>query len=385
MGLDLMVERNTSDQEEREEEEEEKAAKNRYTKGVKHLLETGISSVPKTYILPPQDRPRVADKDLEHGSNFRLPVIDMARLRSSSAADRIQALEAVDKACKEYGFFQVVNHGMNEEGMRKMMAAGRRFFEQGFEERKKWMTSDIRGKVRYGTSFNEINDTVLCWRDFLKLNCQPLQEMLPLCPSSPKDLRDEVVSYVEEIQVLFLEIMAVVLEALGVRKEESLMEEFEEGSHMLIVNYFPPCPNPDLTLGMPPHSDYGFLTLLLQDDIAGLQVYHRDRWFTIDPLFNSIVVNIGDHLEIFSNGRYKSVLHRVLVNSTKPRMSIASLHSLPFSSTVRPAAALIDDAGRGRLYKDTDFAAFLNYISSHDANRKSFLETRKLTPNGQRG
>lgn len=110
--------------------------------------------------------------------------------------------------------------------------------------------------------------------------------------------REEVVSYVKEIQVLFLEMMRVVMEALGLRKEETLMEEFQEGSHILIVNYFPPCPNPDLTLGMPPHSDYGFLTLLLQDDIAGLQVYHHGRWLTVDPLFDSILVNVGDHLEV---------------------------------------------------------------------------------------
>ncbi|CAN6461409.1 unnamed protein product [Victoria cruziana] len=143
------------------------------------------------------------------------------------------------------------------------------------------------------------------------------------------------------------------------------------------MNYYPSCPEPELTLGMPPHSDYGFLTLLLQDGVAGLQVQHQGRWVNVKPFKGSFVVNIGDHLEIFSNGKYKSVLHRVVVNSSMSRISTASLHSLPFSSTVRPAPELVDEQ-HPRMYKDTDFSTFLNYLNSCESKSKNFLESRRL-------
>ncbi|KAI3910650.1 hypothetical protein MKW92_025305, partial [Papaver armeniacum] len=81
---------------------------------------------------------------------------------------------------------------------------------------------------------------------------------------------------------------------------------------------------------------------------------------------------------IFSNGRYKSVLHRVFVNSLRDRISVASLHSLPLDSMIRPSPKLIDEENP-KLYKDTDFKSFLEYISSCEPKMKNFLESRKLT------
>lgn len=81
--------------------------------------------------------------------------------------------------------------------------------------------------------------------------------------------------------------------------------------------------------------------------------------------------------QIFSNGKYKSVVHRVLVNSCESRISVASLHTLPINSTIRPSPKLISEENPKR-YMDTDFATFLNYISSCEPKSKNFLESRKL-------
>ncbi|CAK7343276.1 unnamed protein product [Dovyalis caffra] len=166
-------------------------------------------------------------------------------------------------------------------------------------------------------------------------------------------------------------------EKSGGKSDDEIMKDLKDGSQLMVVNCYPPCPEPDLTLGIPPHSDYGFLTLLLQDEVKGLQIQHKENWVTVEPIANSFVVNVGDHLEIFSNGRYKSVLHRVLVNSAKARTSVASLHSLPFKCMIRPCPKLIDEANP-RRYKDTDFATFLEYISSCEPVMKNFLESRRL-------
>ncbi|KAF2289829.1 hypothetical protein GH714_038846 [Hevea brasiliensis] len=97
----------------------------------------------------------------------------------------------------------------------------------------------------------------------------------------------------------------------------------------------------------------------------------------VESIPNAFVVNVGDHLEIFSNGKYESVLHRVKVNSTKSRISVASLHTLPFKCMVRPWSKLID-AANPRRYKDTNFVTFLDYISTRDPKNKEFLDSRKL-------
>ncbi|WOK92784.1 protein DMR6-LIKE OXYGENASE 2 [Canna indica] len=345
-------------------------------KGVRHLCDSGIRKVPSKYILPLPDRPDQLPSLPSRKPNLQLPVIDVGQLLSP--ADHARVLRTVDKACREYGFFQVVNHSIDGEVIRRMIDVGKRFFELPFEERARYMATDMSSAVRYGTSFNQTKDRVFCWRDFLKLSCHPLDALLPQWPSSPMDFREEAASYSKNIKSLFMVVAAAVLEAVGA-KTSSVVEELENGSQLLVLNCYPACPEPDLTLGMPPHSDYGFLTFVLQDEVEGLQVLHRDEWITVEPIPNSFVVNVGDHLEILSNGRYKSVLHRVLVNSSKSRMSVASLLSLPFDSVVRPSPELVNDDVNPRLYKDTKFADFLDYLASFDPKHKSFLESRKLT------
>ncbi|KAA8516616.1 hypothetical protein F0562_016878 [Nyssa sinensis] len=366
---------------------EENAQESQYQKGVKHLCENGIAKVPNKYILPVSERPNSFVNGESNASeiNLKLPVIDFAELQGSN---RSQVLKSLANACEHYGFFQLVNHSIPRDVIIRMMEVSGRFFELSFEEREKYMSADMWAPVRYGTSFNQTKDGVFCWRDFLKLLCHPLSDVLARWPSSPVDFRKFAVAYAKETKCLYLMLMEAILESLGLattknktredEEEDDILEEFQDGSQLMFVNFYPSCPEPDLTLGMPPHSDYGFLTLLLQDEVKGLQIQFQEKWVTIEPIPNSFLVNVGDHLEIFSNGRYKSVLHRVVVNSTKSRISVASLHSLPLKTMICPSPKLINEANP-RRYKDTDFATFLEYAASREPKKKNFLESRKLT------
>ncbi|KDP45064.1 hypothetical protein JCGZ_01564 [Jatropha curcas] len=348
-----------------------------YHKGVKHLCEKGITQVPTKYILPILDRPISRNKE-DGFPKLKLPILDFAQL---NGPNRVQVLNSLSKACEEYGFFQLINHGISREAIGNMVQMGRKFFELSFEERSKYMSKDMQSPARCGTSFNQNKDRVFCWRDFLKLNCHPLSETLPFWPSSPSGLREAAVNYSKQTKSLYLMLVEAVIESLGLMetdKNGNSLKEFKEGSQIMVVNCYPSCPEPELTVGMPPHSDYGFLTLLLQDELVkGLQIHHHGKWVNVEPIPNSFVVNVGDHLEIFSNGRYKSVVHRVLVNPSKSRISIASLHSLPFSSTIRPSPKLINE-DNPRRYKDTDFASFMEYITSCEHKSKNFLDSRKI-------
>lgn len=125
--------------------------------------------------------------------------------------------------------------------------------------------------------------------------------------------------------MLFAEVVEAILESLGLEEEAAknktgeqkddddddmiIKQLLEDGSQIMVVNYYPQCPNPDLTLGIPPHSDYGFLTLLLQDDVPGLQIHHRGDWVNVEPIPGAFVINVGDHLEVYS---YMLFMHFVI-------------------------------------------------------------------------
>ncbi|KAL9235922.1 hypothetical protein vseg_010644 [Gypsophila vaccaria] len=353
----------------------------KYQKGVKHLHENGIKEVPRKYILRVPDRPNTEKEAHPDRMNIRLPVLDFAELQGPN---RSQVLNALRDACEQYGFFQVVNHGIPNNIVNNMISLCKSFFELPFEERAKYMSQDMRAPARYGTSFNQKKDGVFCWRDFLKVVCHPLPNGHCHWPTSPGDLREQATAYSKETRNLFLTLMEAILESLGLKEKETnvnqendVLQELKDGSQIMVANCYPPCPQPDLTLGMPPHSDYGFLTLLYQDEVKGLQIQYQGKWLTVEPIPNAFVVNIGDHLEIFSNGRYKSVLHRVLVNSERTRVTLASLHSLSFEHKIQPSPKLIDE-NNPRRYKETSFAKFLEYISSCEPKEKEFLESIRL-------
>uniref|UniRef100_A0A0V0HK29 Fe2OG dioxygenase domain-containing protein n=1 Tax=Solanum chacoense TaxID=4108 RepID=A0A0V0HK29_SOLCH len=120
-------------------------------------------------------------------------------------------------------------------------------------------------------------------------------------------------------------------------------EDIAKGSQVIAVNCYPACPEPDLALGLPPHTDYSLLSIILQNH-QGLQIMDRDeKWHSVPVIEGSLIVLVGDHMEVLSNGRYKGVVHRATVNSEKKRISIASLHSLALGKKVRPAPELVDE------------------------------------------
>ena len=118
--------------------------------------------------------------------------------------------------------------------------------------------------------------------------------------------RQAVINYSKNTKFLYLMLTEAILESLGlvditnIEKEyDDELREFKDGSQLIVVNCYPACPEPELTLGLPPHTDYGLLTLLFQNEVQGLQIQHEGRWVTVQPLPDSLVVNVGDHLEVW--------------------------------------------------------------------------------------
>uniref|UniRef100_A0A6N2LYI7 Fe2OG dioxygenase domain-containing protein n=1 Tax=Salix viminalis TaxID=40686 RepID=A0A6N2LYI7_SALVM len=153
--------------------------------------------------------------------------------------------------------------------------------------------------------------------------------------------------------------------------------DLERGKQIFIIT----CPQPELAMGMPPHSDHGLLTLLIQNGIGGLQIQHKGKWVNVGTHSNSFLVNTGDHLEIFSNGRYKSVLHRATVNSKGTRMSIAMAHGPSLDSVVSPAPELLvsSEGDEPAAYIGMKYEDYLELQQSNKLDGKSCLDRVRIS------
>ncbi|CAK9139042.1 unnamed protein product [Ilex paraguariensis] len=175
-----------------------------------------------------------------------------------------------------------------------------------------------------------------------------------------------------QVRELGFRLQELIAESLGLDRDSIKNVLGDQGQHMA-VNYYPPCPEPELTYGLPGHTDPNALTILLQDQqVSGLQVFKDDKWLNIKPHPDAFVINIGDQLQnvmmearvfnlciedALSNGKYKSVLHRAVVNADKPRMSVASFLCPCNEAIIRAPNELTND-GSSAIYRSFTYAEY---------------------------
>ncbi|XP_059656353.1 protein DOWNY MILDEW RESISTANCE 6-like [Cornus florida] len=332
------------------------------------VISTGIrySSLPESYIRPESERPKLSEvSDCEN-----VPIIDLG------CGDRDLIVQQIGDACQQYGFFQVINHGVSKESIKKMQSVANEFFCLPVEEKMKLYSEDPSKTVRLSTSFNVKKEKVHNWRDFLRLHCYPLDKYMPEWPSNPSSFKDIVRNYCTEVRELGFRLQEAISESLGLDKDYIKNVLGEQGQHMA-VNYYPPCPEPELTYGLPGHTDPNALTILLQDlQVAGLQVLKDGKWVAVNPHPDAFVINIGDQLQALSNGRYKSVWHRAIVNADQPRLSVASF-LCPFDDAlICPPEALTED-GTGALYRSFTYTEYYKKFWSRNLDQEHCLELFK--------
>lgn len=190
--------------------------------------------------------------------------------------------------------------------------------------------------------------------------------------------RETMGEYCREVMKLNLEVTSAITESLGIGPTY-LTKKMENGMQVVTVNGYPPCPKPEMALGLPPHSDYSCFTIVLQS-FPGLEILHAEdgKWKLVPQLESALQVHIGDHSEVLSNGLYKSVVHRATLNSERTRISIASLHSLGIDEKMGTAKELVSQEQPQR-YRESSFRDFLNFLSANDiAEGKSFINSLKL-------
>ncbi|WP_165225649.1 isopenicillin N synthase family dioxygenase [Aquisphaera insulae] len=284
----------------------------------------------------------------------RIPIIDAAGLSRDRSAREAVARE-LDAACRECGFFYVVGHGVDEGLQGRLRDLSRAFFGLETSEKmrirmalggKAW-----RGYFRVGdelTSGKPDQKEGLYFGEELPAEDPRVLAGTPLhgpnlFPERPAGLRDAVLDYMAAMTDLGHRLMAGL--ALGLGLDEAYFADHGTREPLTLFRIFnyPPSADPSLW-GVGEHTDYGLLTILLQDDAGGLEVKSRSSWISAPPLPGSFVCNIGDMLDRMTGGVYRSTPHRVRNPAPRDRMSFPFFFDPSFSAPVRP----IEIPGRDR-------------------------------------
>ncbi|CAL5046345.1 unnamed protein product [Urochloa decumbens] len=309
-----------------------------------------------------------------------VPVIDLGRLcqpATTASGEGSAAAEAarLRSALQSWGHqprHRGVSHGRRDE-------ASREFFRQPLEEKQKH-TNLVDGRhfqlEGYGNDRVASDDQVLDWCDRLYLKVEPQEERnLALWPTCLRDVLHEFTEKCTRVKDRLLPEMAKLLEL----DDYYFVNQFgDKADTHARFNYYPPCPRPDLAFGLKPHSDATFISLLMVDSsVGGLQVLRDGAWYDVPARPHTLLINLGDQMEIMSNGIFKSPVHRVVTNAEKERLSVVLFYSVDPEREIQPAGKLIDE-NHPPLYKKVKVKEYVAGLYEHFSQGKMVIETAKI-------
>lgn len=283
-------------------------------------------------------------------------VIDIGPLRDGSAP--LVVAREIALACRECGFFYVVNHGIDEQLQHQLEAESRRFFSRSRADKmairmerggKAWrgyfpigqeLTSgkpDLKEGLYFGSERGDEDPMV---KQGLPLHGRNL------FPADMPEFRQAVLDYITAMTGLGHTLMRGIALSLGL-EESYFADRYTRDPLVLfrIFNYPPDSSRSDAEpqWGVGEHTDYGLLTILKQDEAGGLEVKSRTGWVPAPPIRGSFVCNLGDMLDRMTGGRYRSTPHRVRNVARRDRLSFPFFFDPNFNAEVKPIEH-VDDA-----------------------------------------
>ncbi len=307
-----------------------------------------------------------------------IPVIDISSALNSDDIESVA--NAIHQAATSYGFFYISNHGIPQELLDQAFAVSRDFFELHSDHKRSvavdtqqrgWMaqgmsrlagaaTHDLKEVFFWGAETDANDPDVLAGKPLVAVNQWPSDAF-------PR-LKEELLPYYHTVCDVARRVMAAIAVSLD-QPPEFFDAYYEKPLARGQLVYYPPSTKADEAehrFGVAPHTDFGVLTLLLQDNSGGLQVQSTSgEWIEAPPIPGTLVCNIGDLLARWSNNRFASTVHRVINRSANARYSIPVFFD-PHPDTIVDPTAL----GVSRSKCKYDPVTVGQHISSR--NKKSF-------------
>ncbi|XP_057826778.2 leucoanthocyanidin dioxygenase-like [Cryptomeria japonica] len=330
---------------------------------VQTLAESGVKTVPLQYVR--------ADLEASKPHDTQVPVIDWHALGAPHLQE--ETIAAISTAAQNWGFFQIVNHGIPHSLISRVQAVAKAFFYLPLEEKELYKNEQAGSPIGYGSKLGYSPDAKLDWGDYYyNAALPPDKRDMSKWPNQPSDFTEVMDEYSREIWKLWEVLMQALSRGLGL-EDENALNEAVGGDRKEIhfrLNYYPPCPQPELVLGLSPHSDPNVVTFLLHDKTPGLQIRKDGKWVDVQSVPDALIVNIADALEVVSNGKYKSIEHRSLVHKDRARMSWAFFCSPPPDEVIISPIKELIDKDNPPIYEGSSWKEYLQKFFSKGLHGK---------------
>ncbi|KAK7308572.1 hypothetical protein VNO77_42191 [Canavalia gladiata] len=324
-----------------------------------------MGEIDPAFIQTPEHRPKLSIIEDEG-----IPVIDLSPLFDTSNKEPFENLvKQIGNACKEWGFFQVTNHGHPIEIRQKLEAAARKFFAQSKEEKDKVRRDAVKVMGYYDSEhtknikdWKEVFDYTVEEPTIMPASIDPHDKELihwyNQWPEYPPEFREAFQDYSQHMENLALKLMELIALSLGLSPKR-FHGFFKDQTSWIRLNYYPPCPSPDLVLGCGRHKDTGALTVLAQDNVSGLEVRRKSdaEWIRVKPTPDAYIINVGDIIQVWSNDAYESVEHRVILHPNQERLSYPYFLKPAHYTNVQPLEELINEQNPPK-YKPYNWGKF---------------------------
>ncbi len=283
---------------------------------------------------------------------MRIPLIDVQGFQNDTWYPEL------DTACREWGCFHIVGHGVAQEVLDALMLAMHRFFALPVAEKRAIERTDSNA---WGFFDRELTKNRRDWKEIFDVgpvvHDGPMRGSTPQWPEDVADFQRAVESYYQAAEAVSAALLQGISHNLGMARSY-LGERFgQPHSSFLRLNYYPLCGASQDHLGISHHTDAGAVTVLLTDAQPGLQFQHAGSWHTVQPVAGALTVNIGDIVQVWSNDRYAAPVHRVLASSTAVRYSAPFFYNPSYDTDYAPLDGVVNAEAPPR-YRPINWGVF---------------------------
>lgn len=268
-----------------------------------------------------------------------IPVIDIAGL------DRPAALKAIDRACREWGFFQVTGHGIGLDVIAELFSAAEAFFAQPRAAKRR---IERTAENPWGYYDRELTKNTLDWKQVFDFGPADGGQLRPQWPEGLPRFEPAVRTFYDGCERLARRLLAVISVNLGMPAHHLAQGFGTSHTSFVRLNYYPRRPRAagqaaaQTPFGVNRHTDAGALTLLLQDSQPGLEVFRDGEWHLVEPRTDALVVNIGDMVQVWSNDRYRAALHRAITSAEADRYSAPFFFNPSYATHYAPLPTTVE-------------------------------------------